>query len=481
MDRKQKIAYIELLEEKQRRAEHRKLSSYYPDAGPLRRELYKPHMAFFVAGADHRERAMVAANRVGKTEGVGGYELSLHLTGRYPKWWKGKRFNRPVKAWAAGSTGQAVREILQEKLLGPINAVGTGLIPGEYIADTKRKGGNVPDAIESVSVKHITGKNSRLIFKSYDQKRKAFEGTEQDVIWLDEEPDIGIYTECTIRTMTTHGIVMLTLTPLQGLSEVILQFLPGGKPPEEASQRFVVNATWDDAPHLSKHDRDELWASVPVYQRDARAKGIPQLGSGAIYPIGEEEVLVPDFEFPDYWPRVYGMDVGWNWTAAVWVAHDRENDIAYLYSGYKQGQEKPPVHVNAINARGSWIPGVIDPASQGSSQRDGEKLVTEYRDLGLNLSFAENAVEAGIHAVWLRLATGRLKIFKSCAQWFEEFRLYRRDEKGKVVKINDHLMDATRYLIMSGIQRAELMPVETYAARMYTDEDQSYDILRHGM
>ena len=253
MNREQKIELLKLMAEKERRASQRKISRLYPETGPLRRELYVPHMSFMSAGAKYRERAFVAANRVGKTESVGGYELTCHLTGRYPVWWAGKRFTRPVRAWAAGSTGQAVREILQEKLLGPINAVGTGLIPGEYIQNPKRKAGSVPDAIESVSVKHVSGKLSRLVFKSYDQKRKAFEGTEQDIVWMDEEPDIGIYTECVIRTMTTDGIVILTCTPLLGLSEVILQFLPGGKFLDnfEGADKYVIGATWEDAPLLT--------------------------------------------------------------------------------------------------------------------------------------------------------------------------------------------------------------------------------------
>jgi len=459
MDRTAKIKYIELLEEKARRADMSKIYRYYPDTGPLSREFYRPHMQFFEAGATYRERVIIAANRIGKSEGIGGYEMTLHLTGDYPHWWQGKRFTRPIRAWACGTTGQTVRDIVQQKLLGDINALGTGLIPGKCIkvGSDKRKSG-VPDAIESIEIKHSSGGYSKLGFKSYDQKRKAFEGTEKDVIWLDEEPDLGVYTECLIRTMTTNGLIMLTFTPLVGLSAVVLQFLPGGQFGQDTG-KFAIGATWDDAPHLSQKDKDELWKAIPVYQRDARSKGIPQLGSGAIYPLPEDDISIGDFEIPQYWPRLYGMDVGWNWTAAVWGAHDRDTDILYLYSAYKQGQSMPPVHSNAILSRGKWIPGVIDPASQGSNQADGSKLIDTYKGLGLRLSKADNAVEAGIHSLWLRMTTGKLKVFKSCVPWLEEFRLYRRDEKGKVVKSSDHLMDCTRYLNMS-LTRAEVMPAQ---------------------
>ncbi len=179
---------------------------------------------------------MLAANRVGKTEGVGGYELTLHMTGQYPEWWVGRRFDHPVKCWAAGDTSQTVRDIIQEKLLGPSGEYGTGLIPGEYLISTSNKAGSVPDSVEGIKVRHISGGNSRCTLKSYDQKRKSFQGTEQDIIWLDEEPPIEIYTECLLRTMGVDergaGMIMCTFTPLLGLSEVVLSYLPGGKLPE---------------------------------------------------------------------------------------------------------------------------------------------------------------------------------------------------------------------------------------------------------
>lgn len=167
---------------------------------------------------------MLAANRVGKTEGVGAYETTLHLTGRYPHWWTGRRFKRSVKAWAAGDTSKTVREIIQEKLLGPPGSFGTGMIPGDCILKTPAKSG-VPDAIDTVWVKHVAGGHSVLVLKSYDQRREAFQGTEQDLIWLDEEPPLDIYTECLLRTMTTNGLVVLTFTPINGWTNVVDMFL----------------------------------------------------------------------------------------------------------------------------------------------------------------------------------------------------------------------------------------------------------------
>jgi hypothetical protein len=227
--------------------------------------------------------------------------------------------------------------------------------------------------------------------------------------------------------------------------------------------RFVVSATWDDAPHLTEAAKKELWESIPPYQRDARSKGIPQLGSGAIFPVPESDIVVDPFDIPGWWPRSYGLDVGWNRTAAVWQATDRETDTVYLYSEHYRGQAEPSIHAEAIRSRGAWMCGVIDPASRGRGQKDGEQLYQNYLDLGLIISKAENGVEAGLFDVWQRLSTGRLKVFRTLQHWLSEYRLYRRDEKGHVVKKEDHLMDATRYLIVSGLHVGTLAP--DYIAR----------------
>lgn len=222
--------------------------------------------------------------------------------------------------------------------------------------------------------------------------------------------------------------------------------------------RFCLRMGWQDIPHLSEETRQEMLAALPPHQRDARSKGIPQLGAGAIYPVPESDLVVPDFEIPAHWPKAFGLDVGWNRTAAVWGALDRESDTLYLYSEYYRGQAEPAIHAQAIRARGEWIPGVIDPAARGRAQADGRQLLQDYIDLGLDLEVAFNGVESGIYEVWQRMSSGRLKAFKSLVSWASEFRLYRRDEKGRIVKENDHIIDATRYLVMSGLERAKTKP-----------------------
>lgn len=237
--------------------------------------------------------------------------------------------------------------------------------------------------------------------------------------------------------------------------------------PEVSESRYLVNAGWDDVPHLTEAAKRKLLASTPPYLRGPRSKGIPSIGEGAIFPIEVDLITYKPFPLPSFWPRAYGLDVGWKRTACVWGAWDRSCDVMYLYAEHYRGQAEPSTHAAAIKARGDWIPGVVDPAAQGRSQKDGEQLIALYRENGLNLEPANNAVEAGLGEMWQRFETGRLKVSKHMVNWLMEYRLYSRDKNGKIVKRLDHALDASRYLVMSGMKRAIVEP----ARRIASDTD----------
>lgn len=223
-ERKKKLELLKLLDERNRRNKYNKIKQLFPDEGPFRRELYQKHLEFFRAGAVHRERLFMAGNRVGKTI-AGGCELTYHLTGDYPDWWEGEWFDRPVKALAAGDTGQTTRDIIQEKLLGDYEDVGSGLIPKEKIHGSPTRKPGVPKAYEEVKVKHSSGGYSTLMLRSYDQGRRIFQGFEADVIWFDEEVPEDVYSEGLVRTMTTNGLLIMTFTPLMGMTPLVLSFM----------------------------------------------------------------------------------------------------------------------------------------------------------------------------------------------------------------------------------------------------------------
>lgn len=220
------------MEEREKRKRRRKFFDLYPETGRLRRELYVKHLQFFQAGSEHAERAMIAANRVGKTWGVGAYEVTCHLTGKYPNWWAGKRFYHPISGWAAGDTSQTTRDVVQFALTGVggeggDGELGTGMIPGDLLVGRPTAARGIAGAFDTLAVRHESGGNSVLGFKSYDQGRKKFQGTAKELIWLDEEPPVEVYTECLTRTMTVNGLVMCTFTPLEGATDVVNLYVEG--------------------------------------------------------------------------------------------------------------------------------------------------------------------------------------------------------------------------------------------------------------
>lgn len=437
----------------------------FPDSGPFRRELYPKHTAFMNASANYSQLAFIAANRTGKTL-TGAVLMSYHLTGDYPKWYEGRRFLNPISAWAVGKSNQVTKEVQQFELLGEINDIGSGMIPRECIVGTPTRKAGIADAIETVYVKHISGGISKVTFKSYEQGRESFQGTKKQLIWLDEEPqDQSIYSECLTRTMDKYspGIIICTFTPLFGLSDVVLAFLPDGKFPEGGinpgdEDKYVTQVSWEEVPHLDDRQKKKILNSYSDFEREARSKGIPSLGAGAIYPYLEDSIVVQPFKIESWWPKAYGLDVGWNRTAAVWGAMDPESRQIYIYSEHYEGQSQPAVHASAIKARGDWLFGAIDPGSIGGSQVDGRALFDLYCEEGLNLELADNSVEAGILAVGQMFATGQLKIFSTCKNLLAEYRVYRRDEKGKILKKNDHALDALRYLVMSARDIMRALP-----------------------
>ena len=460
LSRQEQIELLRLKEILAARQAKTKIDYVFPDSGPRARELYQKQLQFFKAGATHKQRLFMAANRVGKSFGF-GCELTYHLTGRYPKWWQGKRFDFANNWWCCGVNARDVKVVLQDLLLGRVGEFGEGLIPYACLdRDTMKEAQRMETPINSFRVKHITGAWSTVEFKTYEQGRASFQGTERSV-WLDEECPEDIYGECLTRTLTGGNILVMTFTPLKGPTPLITNFLGDTSVADIIdgpidNHRHVTTCTWDDIPHMTENDKEAAIASYAPHQRDARSKGIPALGSGVIYPVPLSEYVVAPREIPKHWKRNYGMDVGGK-TAAVWIAYDSEAKVGYVYADYYKERAEPVIHAAGIKSRGEWIPGAIDPASRGRSQIDGKDLMNMYKDNGLNLVPAINSVETGLYEVWEALSTGKLKVFNSCTQFLREIQTYMRDEKGNVVKKNDHVMDAFRYAYMTrDIAKTEL-------------------------
>lgn len=395
-----------------------------------------------------RERLFMAGNQLGKSW-AGAFECAIHLTGKYPDWWEGKRFKKPVIGWAAGETGEVVRDTIQRLLLGRVEPWGTGAIPQADVISADSALGT-PGLKGVIKVRHVSGGESQLTLKSYNQGREKFQGETLDFCWFDEEPPIDIFTEGLTRTNTTQGPIWMTFTPLKGMSDVVVRFLM-----EENPDRSVTQMTIEDAEHYSPEQREKIIASYPKHEREARTKGVPIMGSGRVYPIPEEEITIAPCPIPPHWARIVGMDLGWDHpTTAVWLAWDKDTDTIYVTDAYRKSETVPAMHAATIKAKGGWMP-VAWPSDAGSHGRDGATpLVEQYRGHGLKMlkdraQFDDGgvSVEAGLMEILERMETGRFKVFAHLNEWWEEFRIYHRKD-GKIVKERDDLMDATRYAVM---------------------------------
>lgn len=439
LTRDEKRELVTLLEERSRRVKMNRLRLYDP---------YPKQVEFHARGSEYRERLLMAGNQLGKTYSAGA-EVAMHATGRYPDWWTGRRWDRPIVAWVASETMEVSRDAAQRILLGRASERGTGAIPGDDIAMIAAYP-NVKDAVTMCRVRHVSGGLSTILFKSYDQGRSKFQGDTIDVMWFDEEPNEDIYSEGLTRTNATGGMALMTFTPLLGMSRVVQRFVK-----ETSPDRIVVRMGIKDALHYTDEERARIIASYPEHERKARTEGLPMLGEGAVFPVARERVEYDTFPIPAHWARICGIDFGWDHpTAAAWLAWDRDADVIYVYDCYAQAKEVPVIHAASIKSRGEWIPVAWPHDGLQHDKGSGEQLAEQYRKQGLAMlseraMFPDgtNGVEAGVMDMLERMQTGRLKIASHLSSLWDEFMTYHR-EKGKIVKEHDDILSAVRYGLM---------------------------------
>lgn len=420
------------------RSSQKALSHYQP---------YPKQREFHEAGAMYRERLLMAANQVGKTIAA-GMETAMHLTGDYPLWWKGRRYEQATNFWAAGVTGTGTRDNPQRILLGRPGAWGTGAIPKDALVSLSAARG-LPDAIDTLRVRHRDGNTSTCSLKTYEQGRERWQGETLDGVWFDEEPPEDIYTEGLTRTNATGGCVYITFTPLLGVSNVVRRFYV-----DHQIGTHITQMSIDDASHFTAEQKQAIIASYREFERDARTRGIPQLGSGRVFPISEGALAIESFPIPAHWPRINGLDFGYDHpSAAIQLAWDKDSDVLYVINAYRERLQTPALFAPAVRPWGEY-PWSWPHDGLQHDKGSGLQLAKQYREQGLKMLSIHACyedgtwgVEAGIAEMLDRMQTGRLKVFVHLRQWFEEFNLYHRKD-GLIVKEAEDLMSATRYALM---------------------------------
>jgi len=447
--RKERVELLQLLAEKKRRDERFRFRNQFES-------LYPWQTKFINATAEHSACMLMAANQVGKTR-TGLTIDAAHLLGEYPEGWEGHKFDFAPMCWLLGFSMEKTRDLLQKPLFGTLEGgkwTG-GLIPADRIVNHLSATGT-SGAMRQITVRHASGGVATVQFWSYSQGQHAIMGDVVDWYHIDEEPrDKSIFPQVITRTANGDrgrgGRGILTFTPENGRTELVIQFMDA-----QNDSQYLQRATWDEAPHLSEQTKKNLLEQYPEWQRDMRTKGLPLLGAGLIFDIGNDKFSCAAFEIPAHWFVINGMDFGWDHPQAhVQLAWDKDDDVIYVTHAWKKSKTIPEMAWGAIKSWASGVPtawpadGLQSEKSSGKQQRDG------YQDAGWKM-LPEHAtwpsggvgVEAGLVEIYARMEKGTFKVFSHLSDWFDEKLNYHRDESGKIVKVGDDILSATRYAYM---------------------------------
>lgn len=445
-----------MLKEKERRD---KLNAYKT----LHGSLYQWQLEFNSATKDYEAVCLCAANRIGKTY-TGTYIDAIHLLGEYPDEWKGHKFKRPPLVWCLGYSGEKTRDLLQAAIFGHRQGDEwvNGLIPPDKIVDWKAMSGTA-GAMREVRVRHASGGVSTCQFWSYSQGQHALMGDSVDWYHIDEEPkDPTIYPQVLTRTATGDGGKggrgILTFTPENGRTDLVIKFMDN-----PSDGQYFMQKGWDDAPHLDSEVKRKLIDSFPAHQKEMRTKGVPMLGHGRVYDLGDEFIQCDPFPVPDHWFVIGGMDFGYDHPQAhVKLAYDKDTESIYVINSWKASKVSANDAWGAVNGWQGQTPVAWphDGLQHEKGRDDAVQQKQHYANAGFNMLHhmatwpaigdqkGGNSVEQGIYELRDLMQKGKLKVFAGQPDLMDEIRQYHRDEKGRIVKTRDDLLDAVRYAYM---------------------------------
>ena len=403
---------------------------------------------------------LLAGNQVGKSMSA-GFHAACDLTGDYPDWWQGFRFDHGINALCAGVDAGQVKDVIQTQLFGEVEDDGNGkkftggwIHPDEILDVVWDR--QTTNLAKRVKIKSRFGK-SFVNLRGFTQsktgsKTLSFAGSVYDLVWIDECPPDELRGQLKIRTINGNqgkgGRVRYTMTPELGMTDLVKSFMEDPGP----SRKLIGPIPWDQAPHLTEELQASILADVPEHEHDMRKNGTPFFGSGLVYPIDEKTIKIDPFDVNTKpWMRaIKSVDLGLN-HATVWAAYDPEDDTVYIVkTNLEVGAIPTAIHVATCKAMWKHIPTVFPHDVEMTERGSGQTVRKQYRTAGLvhTLDFKNPDgsiyVEPGIMEMLDRMRTNRFKVFSTCTEFWNEFRMYHRED-GKIVKMNDHIMDASRY------------------------------------
>lgn len=388
-----------------------------------------------------RSKALIAGNQIGKTTSM-MYEETIHATGEYPAGWKGIRYNRPVDTWIIGPSHNKVRDSIQFDMLGKPGRLGTGIVPKDAIVQTIAKGG-VPQAVDTVFIKHSSGGLSSIKFLSLNSELEEFMSDTIDRCCFDEPPTREILNECRIRLIVKDGVETFTMTPVGKNKDIAESIL-------ENPNTSKHNIAMDDAPWMNEEKINRILADNPPEEREARRYGRLMVGSTAIFKYKPEEYMCDSFEIPSYWPRIGGLDIGGNHpTCAYAIAVDKDSGCMYCYQELRIEGKDASAPVVARNLRGWGIEFATSHdafnKSFGLSTAEGSKCVADiFKDEGLRVFNAGKNPWKRIGIAKTLMNDGKLWIFKDkCPNLAKRIQNYRtKDDMQTIYKVDDDEVDA---------------------------------------
>lgn len=406
---------------------------------------HKKQLAFHQSLA--KSRFVFGGNRTGKSV-CGAMETIWYATGLHPF----VKIEHAMDGWVISLTRQVQRDVAQAKILQ--------YLPPEWIVKTVMVSGSsfapAHGVIDFILVRNVFGTVSKIGFRNCEQGRERFQGVSLDYVWFDEEPPEDIYDECLLRLLDRGGVHWVTMTPLKGRSWVYDRiYLHQERQPELAC--FWMS--WDDNPYLSEEEKKYLIANLPPDVLESRRYGRFVAAEGLVFPNFDVANVIEPMMIEHADAYYIGIDPGYrNPTAVVWVVVVGEN--LYVVSDYEVAGLTVTDHSKAILQRTAdlgWnlqrVKVLIDSAANQKTSACEISTATQYRNCGL-------AVDANVNK---NLAQGLLEmktlfgnadgkrslfVFKNCVHLISELRGYYWGDGEQPQKVNDHTIDALRYIVM---------------------------------